>query len=369
MNIMFYSTSDSFLNYHRRREIEAISRKIGDDGTLLYFTRPRFILAKPRKEESSELVNVKSLLTLLPLSVAFKNSYLLFFFVRLPILLQIFLYKKKYEIADGELFHWFYKPDQLLYLPKSKLIYLHYDNYKGDENYFFSKRSDFDLTLKKCIENSIMSLFCSERLLTELCLKERQNVYYYPNAIDRALLPTVHPNFERLDKQIRVGFIGQIDDSFDHEILESLAKAYPTFDFILIGPVQNKQAQEVIEFYPNIISLGFVKYENLAAHIESFNIGICPYKFEYFNAYRNPLKVYEFFSYGIPVICSECDIDKVTKPYLSIVKDRESFVKALSYELENDSMNKQHWRLNFSNNNCWDNRAEFVVNALRGCDD
>lgn len=369
MDIFFYSTTDSFINYHRRREIEAISRKIGSAGTLLYFTRPRFLLSKSRTEESSDLVNVKSLLTLLPLSIAFKNSYLLFFFVKLPILLQVFLYKKMYGINDGDLYHWFYKPDQLLYLPKSKLIYLHYDNYRNDQNYFFSKRRDFDLTLKKCIDNSTISLFCSGKLLSELCLKEKQNVYYYPNAIDRALLPTVQPTFESSDKLVRVGFIGQIDDSFDHEILESLAKAYPKFDFILIGPVQNKQAQAVIEFYPNIKSLGFVKYENLAAHIETFNIGICPYKFEYFNAYRNPLKVYEFFSYGIPVVCSTCDVDRMTKPYLSIVNDRESFVKALSYELENDSINKRQWRCNFSNNNCWDNRAEFVVNTLRGCDD
>jgi hypothetical protein len=367
MDFFFYSTSEHFHNYHRRREIEAIAEKVGVDGCVIYFRRPRFIFSGRNKCKEQDFNNVKirSLFTVLPLSYAFKSNLLLLFFVKLPILLQVLFYRVIYRVHKLNLYHWFYKPDQFFYMPRRNLIYLQYDNYKGDNSYFFSGSPEFDITLNACIEYSVLCLFSSEQLIQDLGYSEKKNVFYYPNALDRAIVPDGIDHSRSKAKHINVGFIGQIDNSFNSHLLELLVNKYKEFDFTLIGPLKNSDVKRIVDLNSNIKLLGFVPYNELPKHIAKFDIGICPYKFEDFNYYRNPLKVYEFFSYGIPVVCSICDVDKITHPYLSVADSEDNFVEAIQHEITNNTAEKITWRCNFSRENCWDNRADFVLTTLK----
>ncbi|WP_119968638.1 glycosyltransferase [Shewanella japonica] len=366
MHIFFFSTSEDFSSYHRKREVEAISEKL--DGGCTFFNRPRFFLGSRNNKnalaKSSSKVTEQELYTLLPLSIAFKHSLLLFLFVKLPILCQLTLYRMKNDISQSSLFHWIYKPDQFLYLPTDNLVYLQYDNYKDDKGYFYGRNERFDETVEQCINTSLVSLFTSNRLLQQENVK-RNHSFYYPNAISRSLINQNVPNNIVVKDSVTIGFIGQIDNSFSSEILELIATQYPQYQIVLVGPVSNAKAQEVIDSHSNIIEKGYVPYEELSELISTFDIGICPYSFDTFNTYRNPLKVYEFFSYGLPVVCTNCDVDENTKGYLSVTSSVDEFIQKISYELTTNTAAKKHFRINFAKNNCWDNRADFVIQKLK----
>jgi len=370
MNFFFFSTDNTYETYHRRREVEAFSDEIyASNGKAIYFNRPMFFLKRNiiLNKKPCQNVHVKNLYVGCPLSIAFKSSWLMFLLVTLPIKLQLWLITKQLKLKATEVIHWLYKPDQYLYLnSNTPHIYLHYDNYAGDKNYFFSSDKRFNGVLNSCVEDSVVSLFSSAKLIEESKGALKNKIHYYPNAISRTLQKTAeNEGVSKKTGQKTIGFIGQLDDSFDVQLLVKLAESFPNHQIVLIGPVNNDCVAKAALKYGNIELKGYVDYNQLAGFIKTFNVGICPYSNSPFNAYRNPLKISEYFSYGLPVVSSICDIDLSARPLLSIAETNKQFIEQIAWEIANDSQEKANARLLFAKENCWDNRAEKVIKLLK----
>ena len=369
MNFIFFSTSDNFHEFHRKREIEAISERAGKESKALLFNKPKFFLRglinKDVDKDKSKRTKVliKNLYILLPLKIALKNALVRYLFIELPIKYQI--NKNKKSLGDGDFYHIFYKPDQFLYLPKRNSVYINYDNYKMDKSYFFSHSSIFDKTLRNCIENSFLSLFSSYTLLHEMNSKLINKAYYYPNAIDRSLVEhSICIQKKSHSNKMTIGFVGQIDESFDELLLEEIATNLKDSTIILIGPVSNPLVLELVKKYENIYALGFVQYDDLANYIKTFDVGICPYKKNEFNRYRNPLKIYEYFSYGVPAVSVQCDIDSELTNILSVSNNYTQFVNDIKKECFSNNHHKSVLRKQIAAQNCWDDRANFLFNLI-----
>ena len=171
--------------------------------------------------------------------------------------------------------------------------------------------------------------------------------------------------FKLSKNDIVIGFVGQLDNSFDHELLGKLLSFYPDYRFVLVGPVSNDAVLNLNERYENLSLAGYVDYENLRDYLETFTIGICPYTQADFNRYRNPLKVYEYFSYGLPVVCTSCDVDPSIQHLVSITSDHNEFLTMLSSEIQSNSTEKENVRIRVADSNCWDNRSEFLISTLK----
>lgn len=370
MNFIFYSVTGDFNSFHRKREIESIVSKSG--AKALYFHNPQFFLKalykkfkNKAKKEGKVKGNIKvgSLYTLLPISFALRSNTLMYFFVTLPIKVQVSFAKKNF-LGNELTINWFYKPDQYLYLKNAgRYIYLHYDNYKGDSNYKFSHYQSFDLTLKLCVESSLITLISSSKLYERYKIFENENIYYYPNAISREL---INSKVLKCNSKVSkcIGFIGQLDKTFDFDLIKKIAFTYPDYLIVLIGPEKDELAVQELKFIKNVSLLGFMDYEQLSNKLQDFQLGICPYKISDFNQYRNPLKIIEYFSYGIPVVTVSCDISEEISDLVSVAEDHEQFIQAVKYELSKNTLEKQLARQSVAKANCWDNRAEFVLKKL-----
>jgi len=371
INFIFFSISNNFETFHRKREIEAIAdNKAKGNVKVIYFNAPQFFLKKlfslasKRDKSSHPNIIICELYTLLPISWVVKSRLLVYLFVTIPITLQT-LYTKGRYLTSPNCISWFYKPDQYLYLKSlTPYIYLHYDNYQGDKTYYFSEDKKFNAILKKCISNSMLTLVSSFRLFEKYKNINPRKVFYYPNAISRSL---IQPHFVDIKKknEIVIGFIGQLDQTFDSVLLEKIASKFHDYKIKLIGEVKNEMVMDVADKYGNIDLLGYMEYENLSEEIKSFTIGICPYKATDFNQYRNPLKISEYFSYGIPVVSVKCDIDKKYEGLLGVASNHHEFLKLITVELDSNSQDKRSNRKKLIEDNCWDNRASFVINEIR----
>lgn len=372
MNMFIFSITNNLSDFHRKPEIFELSKKLGrTGGKVFYFKKPAFLLSKnafTKEKQIDRNISILKVFTLLPLSIAIKNNLLLQLFVTYPIKLQLFFIKKFFKLSNKNLYYWIYKPDQYCYLvnKKNKYIYLHYDNYENDTNYFFSSFKTFHTTLKKCIDDSFISLCTSSKLTRKLnSIPSTKKVIYYPNAIARELLTDVVSDIaNKVPNQITVGFVGQLDNSFNYELLDKLLSHYKNFNFVLVGKFRDNKIKQLESKYQNLRLTGFIPYTELPKVIADFDIGICPYSENSFNQYRNPLKVYEYFSYGLPVVCSDCDVDLGAQKLLSMSKSDAEFIENISKEIATNSARKSKQRIEFAAKNCWDNRIEFITEKL-----
>lgn len=363
MNICVFSTSNNFSSYHRKREVESLYDELSlNSGKLLYFNKPKFLFKKEARLNVTANFPVIDLYTLCPISIAIRFKILLFLLVTIPLKVQVAFYLRKNGLI-GKVFYWFYKPDQYLYLPKDHpYVYVNYDNYKLDANYYFSKSIEFGNTLANCIHRSSLALFSSNKLKSELSFGKVKHVKYYPNAISSSLLKG-----DEIDKKSTktIGFVGHLDSSFDAKLLKYLSTNLKEYKFVLIGPVSSPEIEMIVNSSHNVSSLGYIKYDLLAKEIAKFDVGICPYLPNEFNQYRNPLKIYEYFALGIPVVTTDCDLDPEVLSFISVAAGNTQFLKALKKELESDNEELIQKRKLIAADNTWSARAKMVIDFLK----
>lgn len=111
---------------------------------------------------------------------------------------------------------------------------------------------------------------------------------------------------------IIIGYIGGINDRLDYVLLLNLVKQMPKIQFTFCGQKQFLSSQfnyyeknyllKLFNF-PNVQYLKNIDKTEIPNILSTFSIGIIPYnKNQSFNKYCFPMKLFEYFYMGIPVI-------------------------------------------------------------------
>lgn len=119
-------------------------------------------------------------------------------------------------------------------------------------------------------------------------------------------------------KKITITYIGSINFRLDFILLDNLIKENPKHDFVFWGPVEylNQDMDEMYDFKNNIIKLK--KYKNVRFGcsnrkgvleiLKKTDIGIIPYNTVLdFNRNCFPMKIFEYFYMGLPVISTKIE--------------------------------------------------------------
>ncbi|MDQ3018815.1 MAG: hypothetical protein M3Q64_03020, partial [bacterium] len=113
--------------------------------------------------------------------------------------------------------------------------------------------------LKQC-EQELLGLadtvFTGGYSLYEAKRNYHHNIHAFPSSIEHehfalALKPGADPEDQIDIPHPRIGFAGVIDERFDIKLLRSLAKAQPSWHFVLIGPVRKINPKDLPQA-PNI---------------------------------------------------------------------------------------------------------------------
>lgn len=367
MALIYFSISERLRGFHREPFIRAMAQNLAaSQQALIYFTKPQFLLSRgfsvAKQSLPEDNIYCHRLFTLLPMSVAYKHPWLRYLLVSLPIKWQVTRVSKKYQLQQP--IAWFYKPDQYLYLATLKLpyVYLHYDDYQADTDYLFSQHPAFDDTLQGCVDNSLLSFSTSERLIKKLA--NPQKVQYLANAVDKALLrPNTALNTTEKNHKT-LGLVGTIDQSINANLIERLCIAFPQLQIKIVGPVSNSALLGLQQRYANLNLVGKVPYQELAQHIAGFSVGLCPYADSPFNRYRNPLKIYEYLSQGLPVVSTECDFSAEGLSLIYQADGEQDFIAKTAQALAEDASYKCQQRLDFIAQNTWQRRSQQALAAI-----
>jgi glycosyltransferase involved in cell wall biosynthesis len=121
------------------------------------------------------------------------------------------------------------------------------------------------------------------------------------NAVDENLLRkgiTTSPAMERV-----AGYIGALDFWFDVDSMEQAARRHTNWKFVLVGRVEDARVHRLREL-PNVEFTGEVAHSELPRLLAGFRIALIPFLRNSLTLGTNPIKLYEYFSYGLPVVAT-----------------------------------------------------------------
>jgi glycosyltransferase involved in cell wall biosynthesis len=325
---VFFIPLISYARFPAKRCVDALVDYFKQQGIRsVVMIEPRFFISCLlrfifRKADAS----VPALWALLPNKFAYSKIRFLRWMYLFPIRCQL----KSLDILDGKSFFMLFKPHQYyLSLFCDNYFVLYYDNYLGqDDDVFVNDLND------KLLKQAKMVCFSSGKLLglhNNCC-----NGILMPNAVPDVLVANssdwMKIRAERfLVKPKRIGLVGVLNDSYDWQLIFKIAEEMPDVEVWLIGRLE--MPFDNFKKFKNIKMIGEFQYEKILDYISMIDVGIVPYKLDKFNEFRDPLKIYEYFLYGLPVVSYECDVSREIKELIYMAKDGGEFISLIRMAL------------------------------------
>lgn len=208
-------------------------------------------------------------------------------------------------------------------------------------------------------------IFAGAQSIFDSLSSRHPNVYLIPNGVDfqhfRQEQPTPQdfPNSSNL-----VGYSGAIASWLDWNLLDFAARENPEITFVFIGalfkmskfPLQRK----------NVSYLGLKQYRQLPGYLQNFNIGLIPFRLTEMTKGCNPIKLYEYYAAGLPVLATSLP-ELLDIPGIYLENDPQKFSERLSALIPERDFGLTE-RLAFAQKNDWSVRtrqmSHYIEKAL-----
>lgn len=146
----------------------------------------------------------------------------------------------------------------------------------------------------------------------EISLRERKPagpLFRIPNGVDfsyfeaRSKEGGVPPELKGLPRPV-IGYIGVLRDWFDYDLVGALARAMPEASFVMVGPLDFGFRVESLKGIPNLLWPGRREYRDMPRYVNEFDVCLIPFVGTKVSETTNPVKVFEYFALGKPVVAS-----------------------------------------------------------------
>ena len=244
------------------------------------------------------------------------------------------------------------------YVRYGKLIYRMSDDYLQ----FKGIPSNMKKAEAEIIERADTVFVTSRKLYENVRASAGDKVLYLPNGVDLAHFDIPTPA-EPMDiaaiPHPRVLYVGTIQEWFDLNLIICAAKSLPEFSFILVGPHMHIERAAAM---PNIHILGVRPYAQLPPYLYHCDIGIIPFLKTPLTDNTNPVKIFEYFASGLPVVSTNMyEVEQLHSPAL-ITKTPAEFVDALKQACDYGRGRAEY--VQFGRANSWQKRYARIKERL-----
>ncbi len=217
-----------------------------------------------------------------------------------------------------------------------------------------SEKENLHALEKKLLEK-VDFVFANSGVLAETKKKMRYDIRVVPCGCNienfpSGYQPKIKPKFlEKIQFPI-AGFIGTLDYRIDYKLLKYLLEENPNYSFVFIGVVLDKSLKDIkgrhfsinaeigkLKKYPNFYLLNNVAKDDLKDYLYFFTVGLIPYNVNYeVVKYCNPMKLYEYFAMGLPIVSIPiASIIKYRIPTLIFGQNVRKFNSSLKFLINN----------------------------------
>lgn len=268
---------------------------------------------------------------------------------------------------------WFYHP---IHAPlvdlftQATVVYECYDEYNRDSlGRLDAGRLEVEIRFLRRVD----LVFATARSLAHLRSQYHPRVHFLPNGVDLRFFaspPAGAPAAGTLLQQIpspRLGYIGNIYEFLDFELLERVARLRPEWSFVFFGPVPHERLVRTLRACPNVHFPGRIPHAWVPAILDQIDVALAPFQVNGYSIHSNPLKIYEYLAAGKPVVATRLPELIPLEPVIHIVPNTaEGFVAGVEAALqEKDSVEFRRCARTTIERYDWRVIAQEVVQTLR----
>ncbi|HET7451750.1 MAG TPA: glycosyltransferase, partial [Thermoanaerobaculia bacterium] len=159
-----------------------------------------------------------------------------------------------------------------------------------------------------------------------------------------------------------VGYYGAISEWFDSDLAADLARRCPDFDFVLIGSTYGADLRPLARL-PNVRFVGERPYSEIPGWLGTFDAAILPFRRTPLTEATNPVKAYEIFAAGKPLIAVDLPELRLLEPLVRIASDAAGFERQIRAALAEDPAAASR-RQAFARENTWEARRRELAPAI-----
>ncbi len=164
----------------------------------------------------------------------------------------------------------------------------------------------------------------------------------------------------------RAIYAGAIDHWFDVDLIREAARRLPDWSFVLLGPARIDLKR--LRPMGNVAVLGPRDYGDLPAYLAAGDAGIVPFRRTPLTEAIHPIKVYEYFAAGLPVVSVSLEETASIGAPILFADDAESFAAALKRARRENDPGSRERRIDFARRNSWDDRYGRLRRSLEALD-
>ncbi len=214
-------------------------------------------------------------------------------------------------------------------------------------------------------------VICTHPALVEKARVFNSNVHLVPNAVDWPLFqrslacPQLPEDLADIPSP-RVGYVGVINDKIDIPLLRRIVDTLPDVHLVLVGPNQLRHRADewTLLEHPRVHRLGFRPPQRLPLYMKGLDVALMPYRINRWTAHIDPLKLYEYFAVGLPVVSTPIPAVRSVADLL-YVADAAVFPRFVQEALTEEEPHRREQRRAFARRHTWEERVSLIIHLLQ----
>lgn len=242
--------------------------------------------------------------------------------------------------AAANVVHMVYKPDQAQRLSGRRFVYEVYDDYTFD----FGTGQPIPRMVEA--EQEILPkaehVFFTSQPLMDRKGSQAARASLAGNGVNYEPFARFRPAAGEVRGRPVAGYLGNLSDFFDWELMHEVCVALPEVDFVLHGQIETEKLgehaaiQAAMARLPNVAFTGRVGRELGAAAVARYDVLLIPFVVNEAMHAVNPLKLWEYYATGRPVVTTPMDAIQEREPLAITAHGVQEWVAAIRRCLEGD---------------------------------
>ena len=156
-----------------------------------------------------------------------------------------------------------------------------------------------------------------------------------------------------------VGYAGALDSWFDVEAMRQAAVRNPQSRFVLAGRIEYEPIKR-LQSLPNIELRGEIPYSQVPEMLAQCRVALIPFRINPLTLMTNPIKLYEYFSCGLPVVSTPLPEAQAMGDLVYLGSTPAEFARQVTRALEEDDPARRERRRQIALRESWTARAQDI---------